>query len=306
MLKAGVFQKFWVWTFSYASQYGTNVSLGDGMHLFWMALPEVLAHSWMLWILAVVGLTSLWWHSPARSHATFVRWFVMFSFLAVCPGFYFRQHYFILMLPAVALLVGIAISSATEKLSSNSLLGAVPVLAFLAASAYAVVDQHEFFFDLDPVAACRATYGGNPFPEAIKIADYIEHHTSPDDRIAVLGSEPEIYFYSHRRSATGYIYAYPLMEPQKYASTMQKEMASDIEATHPAYLVYVDVPFSWLAQPRSDPYLNDWAKQYIHDQYDQVGLVDIGQTTEYRWEDDAKTYRPLSPWTVSVFKRKTP
>ena len=67
-----------------------------------------------------------------------------------------------------------------------------------------VVDQREFFFDLDPVAACRATYGGNPFPEAIKIADDIQHHTSPDEhRIAVLGSEPEIYFYSHRRSVSG-------------------------------------------------------------------------------------------------------
>ena len=96
------------------------------------------------------------------------------------------------------------------------------------------------------------------------------------------------------------------MEPQKYASTMQKEMASDIEATHPAYLVYVDVPFSWLAQPRSDPYLNDWAKQDIHDQYDQVGLVDIGQTTEYRWEDDAKNYRSSLAVDCLGFQTKNP
>jgi hypothetical protein len=27
----------------------------------------------------------------------------------------------------------------------------------------------------------------------------------------VLGSEPEIYFLSHRRAATGHIYTYPLM-----------------------------------------------------------------------------------------------
>ena len=33
--------------------------------------------------------------------------FLFFSFLSVCPGFYFRQHYFILFLPAVALFAGV-------------------------------------------------------------------------------------------------------------------------------------------------------------------------------------------------------
>src|SRR5207244_12575676 len=86
----------------------------------------------------------------------------------------------------------------------------------------------------------------SPFPESIKIAEYVRDHTSLDDTIAVLGSEPEIYFYAHRHSATGYIYTYGLMEPQKYARQMQEEMIHEIERARPKYLVSVVMFYSWL------------------------------------------------------------
>src|SRR5207244_13627500 len=65
-----------------------------------------------------------------------------------------------------------------------------------------------YFFTLPPGRVSRATYGSNPFPEAIVIASRIAADTRPEDRVAVLGSEPEIFFYSHRRSATGHVYMY--------------------------------------------------------------------------------------------------
>ena len=39
--------------------------------------------------------------------AVFLLGFLFFSALALCPGFYFRLHYFILVLPAVSLLAGV-------------------------------------------------------------------------------------------------------------------------------------------------------------------------------------------------------
>ena len=93
----------------------------------------------------------------------------------------------------------------------------------------------KLFFEVSPVQVSRMVYGDSPFPESFRIADYLREHTSPDDKIAVLGSEPEIYFYSRRHSATGYIYTYPLMEPQKYARRMQEEMIREIEQRNPKY-----------------------------------------------------------------------
>ena len=52
----------------------------------------------------------------------------------------------------------------------------------------------------------------NPFVECPVIAEYLKKNTGPDDTIAVLGSEPEIFFDARRRSATGYIYTYGLVE----------------------------------------------------------------------------------------------
>ena len=45
----------------------------------------------------------------------------------------------------------------------------------------------------------------NPFPESIKIGEYIAANTSQNDRVAIIDSEPQIYFYSNRRGASGYI-----------------------------------------------------------------------------------------------------
>ena len=66
--------------------------------------------------------------------------------------------------------------------------------------------------------------------EALEIADYIRARTSPSDRIGVLGSEPEIYFYANRISATGYVYVYGLMEQQRYSVRMQEEMIDELSS----------------------------------------------------------------------------
>ena len=69
----------------------------------------------------------------------------------------------------------------------------------------------------------------NPFPESLEVGKYIRDHSEEKDRIAVLGSEPEIYFYSKRQAATRHIYMFPLMEPHVYALDMQDELIKEIE-----------------------------------------------------------------------------
>jgi hypothetical protein len=102
-------------------------------------------------------------------------------------------------------------------------------------------------------------YGANPFLESVRVAQYLRDHTDADDTIAVLGSEPQMYFYSKRHSATGYIYTYELMEPQSYARQMQEQMISQIESARPKYLILIFVPTSWLRQPASEGMIFTWA-----------------------------------------------
>jgi len=198
-----------------------------------------------------------------------------------------------------------AVTAATQILSERRpAVRFVPALCFICACGFLLVRQRDFLFRMDPLTACRTVYGENPFTEAVEIANYIKHHSAPDDRVAVLGSEPEIYFYSQRHSATGHIYMYGLMEPQKYALQMQKEMIQEIESAQPKFVVYVDVSASWLPWPTSQRLIFDWAKSYLHERYEITGVADILQRPAYRWGEDAKIVKPGSPFGVYLFKRK--
>jgi hypothetical protein len=213
------------------------------------------------------------------------------------------------MLPAVALLAGVAASAITQFLSDRKPSFPVwifPILLIAAAMLGPVFILSDFFFRASPAEACRMMYGVNPFPESIEIAEYIKNHSAKEDKIAVIGSEPQIYFYANRKSATGYIYLYGLMERQDYASKMQIEMIREIENARPKHVVFVNVPASWLAKSYSDKTIFRWAQIYLDKYYRIVGLVDInpnGNSKAY-WDDEARRNRPRSQFNVHVLERK--
>jgi hypothetical protein len=151
----------------------------------------------------------------------------------------------------------------------------LPLLGCAIALAWPIWTEADFLFERTIPEANRMVNGANPFPESIKIAEYIRSQSNPTDKIAVLGSEPQIYFYSERLSATGYIYTYPLMEPQPYAHQMQLEMIHEIKTTRPRFLVLVVMNRSWLAGPDSDQTILKWADRYCDANYEEVGLINI-------------------------------
>ena len=307
LLRAGLFHKFWFWTFVYASQYTSSNSILAAIPVLQLVGPGVVGASVFVWVVAAIGFTALFWDRESRPHASFTVAFLLFSFLAVCPGFYFRGHYFILMLPAVAVLAGLAISAGTRKAQElgRKAFAVLPALLFVAAGIYSVIEQRQFLFVDDPMTATRSVYAPSPFTEAPQIAEYIRTHSSPEARIAVLGSEPELYFYAHRRSASGYIYMYELMEEQKFAAQMQQEAIREMEAAAPEYIVNVNVFFSWFPRPNSDRAIFQWARSYIQQHYELVGLVDLQpQSSGFRWDDAARADSSRPADFVEVFRRK--
>ena len=292
--RAGVFAKFWFWTFTYARIYASEVSLSGAASHFADVFPPIFDQNAALWILAGAGLVRIWWKKADRRAAAFATGLLAFSFLAVCPGWYFRGHYFILLLPAVALFAGAAIR---EKLSS-AVLGA--------ALLFSIFTQRDFLFRMSPLEASREIYGQNPFPEAIPVARYIRDHSEKNSRIAVLGSEPEIAFYAQRHSVSPYIYMYPLMEPQPYALTMQEDMIREVTAAAPEFIVEAGGHMSWLRSPASQSRIFDWWSGYRAQHYRLVGVADIASDgpAEYRWDATAEAHPPQSEDYLAVYRRK--
>ncbi|PYL22130.1 MAG: hypothetical protein DMF44_12070 [Verrucomicrobia bacterium] len=301
--RAGVLDTFWFWTVNYARQYGSLVPLSQAPQIFSRSANEVVLTAWPIWTLAGIGALTVWDHR-IRASIFFLIGFLFFSALAVCPGFFFRTHYFILVLPAVSLLAGAAISKLTEILEGRLiLLRLVPLLLFAFAVSVPIMSDKKIFFEVSPNQACGLIYPDNPFLESVRIGTYVREHTEPGDTIVVLGSEPEIYFYSHRHSATGYIYTYGLMEPQKYAHHMQEEMIREIEDARPKYLISVAMGYSWLRRPDSEPAIFTWANEYMAQNYTAAGFVNIKPTeTDYFFGNVPQTVETLNDY-ILIYRR---
>jgi 4-amino-4-deoxy-L-arabinose transferase-like glycosyltransferase len=203
----GVFEKFCFWTFDYARGYAAFKPLAVGLKNLTTVGTKVSSSAISIWILAGIGMVGLLLQKNIRSSISgrFVVGFLLFSFLAVCPGFYFREHYFILLLPALALLAGIGAVSIFNLFFHSRLFlisKIMPVVVILAALFYAAYQQREYLFLKTSAEISRMAFAANPFPESIEIARYIKEHSNKTDRIAVVGSEPQICFYADRRSAT--------------------------------------------------------------------------------------------------------
>jgi hypothetical protein len=299
---SGVFGKFWFWTIDYARQYSSQVSAAEGMRILLDQFPAVIGTAWPLWTIAAMGLLAAGL-THIRPAIGFLAVFFVFAFLATTPGFYFRPHYFVVLLPAVSLLAGAAVTAAASFIRVRAL-RFIPPVVFGIAFAYPIVKESDFFFERSPVDACRMLYGTDPFPESVKIADYLRANSTDQDTVAVLGSEPQIYFYSRRHSATGYIYTYSLMESHKYARQMQEEMIHEIERARPKYLLFVVTSRSWLVRSDSDKGIFTWANQYCDDNYEAVGLVNINeQGSEFFFSELPKS-PTLSPEHIWIYKRK--
>jgi hypothetical protein len=309
IIYAGVFERFWFWTMLYAQEYVSEIDLALGWNYFYQNFGAMVGAQLPLWFMSGMGGVFLCLKRTNDVDKVFLFGFFLFSLFAVCPGWYFRPHYFIMMLPAVSLLAGVVAQPSGLLLSSIRSLAiqySVLTILLISAFAYACYRENDYYFSHSPRQVSRATYALSPFPEALPIARYIKDHTETGDRIAVLGSEPEIFFYADRLSATKHIYMYGLMEDQKYAEQMQKEIIRNIEDTNPKYVVMVNIMSSWLASTFSRGALIDWAEKYVKEHYDVVGIIDIVDynTTYFLWDGDAKDYEPMGKDFITVLKRK--
>ncbi len=306
---AGAFSAFWFWTVSYAREYAAMTPTGPALAQLRMTLADMIGMAPVFWLLAGLGLTTPWWDTPARRVAGFIGLFVACSCAAVSAGFRFTEHYFVLLLPAVGLLAGAAVSAVARAADTRrpSIAPVLRVGLLLVAIVVSLGRERAYLFALTPAGVARATYGLNPFPESLGIARYLREHTGPDERVAVIGSEPQIYFYARRAAATSYIYMYPLMEPQPFAETMQADMIAQLERERPRYLVLVNVDTSWSRRPESSLTIMDWAQRTVEAQYRLVGVTEIlpdGSSVEH-WDAAAAMAVPQSHTYVLTYERRS-
>jgi len=307
LYQSGVFDKFWFWTVEYAMTYTTLVSPAIAWKLFFNNMVPIIKSAPAIWIISTIGLIVLLTDKKIKQNKKYLILFSIFSFLAICPGLYFRPHYFILLLPAVSILFGFGIHVLSGFIGKTGLLrhkNSLSILVVLVCILSSFYQQRIFLFQISPRQASRNTYGLNPFPESLELQEIIKKITHEEDRIVVLGSEPQIYFYSKRRAATGYVYMYPLMEQHDFARQMQIEMIQEIEKASPELLIFVNIFTSWLQHSKSPRLVFEWLNGYQTKHYKILGLIEPGMDkTNYQWVPDIN-WPPKSNTWLLIMKRK--
>jgi 4-amino-4-deoxy-L-arabinose transferase-like glycosyltransferase len=101
---------------------------------------------------------------------------------------------------------------------------------------------------------------------ARQAAQYLAEHTSPDESILIIGSEPEIYYYANRRACTRLVFVYPMTGEYSYAAQLREEFEKDLIIQHPRYVLFVNNGASLMEDPEQRPVLvpilNELRKNY--------------------------------------------
>jgi hypothetical protein len=295
----GAFHQFAFWTITYAKEYASAIPLVNATGLLKGALNAAIGPNTLLWLLSCAGLGMIWWDERLTGNDRFfLAALLVCSGASTAVGFYFRGHYFITLLPALALLAGAAVSRGLRLIAHDKtieLFLALPVFGLLIFGIIMSLIGDGAYWLSDPADAVRMTYHSTLFNEAVPAGNFIKTNCPANSRIAVLGSEPEIYFYSHQKSATGYIYTYPLMESHPFAKRMQSEMIGEIEQRKPEYMVYVDDPYSWLQTADSEKLIFEWWKGYW------ASNMDLVKTFEFL---DEPPQGPTNTHQILLLKRR--
>lgn len=307
----GYWETAFQWTWKYPAAYTSVMTISEGMDIFKIMFPMVSKNSLLIWIMSAIGLLITSFTIKNIRILIFIWSFTIFSFLAVTPGYYFRNHYFILFLPVIALLAASLFESLNKlleikiKTKSISYYSTGLLLAFIGLWLITVSGKSDYLFTSSPKNLVNEIYRGNPFLESQYIANYIKKQTSKEDKIAILGSEAEILFYSERKSATGFLYTYEMVKPQAFNLEMQKLMISEIEASMPKYLLFINVSPSWAVHPKAPQDIFKWYEQFIKAHYILDGIVDVipGKSV-YKFGSQALKHRPTSKSNVFIFKLK--
>ena len=87
------------------------------------------------------------------------------------------------------------------------------------------------------------------------------------------GSEPELLFHTGHRSASRYIFVYPLNMPLPGAAERQREALADFDAAEPRFVVGVFSRSSLLEQPGTPPELRRGVRERVERDYELVAAV---------------------------------
>jgi hypothetical protein len=306
------------WGPFYDAVIGHNVSYAEyvpwSLYLpyFKVSAAPIAAALWPVLALVAIGLLRLPALRPRR-HAVLLGGWLVASAAGTAIGGYFRGHYFIQMIPPVALLAAIGADALSAPLRAPRIRAAVALLAVAAAILWGVWRDRWYFRPGLPDVKSRVLYGTNPFPESVPVARFIRERSRPDERTFIYGSEPQILYYARRKSASRYIYIYPLTTTLEDSARRQPGALAEVKKNKPKFVVTVFVPTSTSMRRQTPMYFSYGLKDFLFENYRVVGVVPFlkdrpptlvtGDDARVLWERDPVWDFEPSWCSIAIWER---
>lgn len=182
-------------------------------------------------------------------------------------------HYYLVLMPFLILLAVGAYSQVSLKISGENNLWAHTILSIfiilMISFSFLVVGEQLF---LNSKNLSLWIYGReNPFIEAELMAEKIKEKTGPSDLIFVAGSEPQIYYFSGRQSASRFSITYPLIISTPWREDYQRQAISDLEQNKPAAIVVSSFSLSGLWDEDTPRTFIDYLQSELEQNYYYAG-----------------------------------
>lgn len=306
---AGVLEKFYLWTFIYAKEYSSIISVRDIKYNFIGGFQSIWYFASLIWIIAGVGFITLFSSKYNKQPGILIIGLLIAGIIALSVGFYFRPHYFILVLPAAALLFGIGIRFIFYIFSSASLpiVRYFPPIFTVMITILGTLAAHwDVLYQFSPIEVTQTVYPLYPFPYSLRIAEIIRERTSKEDRIAIIGNEPQFLFYSQRRSATSFMYTYSLGENQPLAEQFRFEMIQQVESALPKILVFTNIQPEWYKKPKGWEELDKWFFSFAKLHYTPIARFEYNSIKDTLLITDTNSLlkKPTHVFWITIYEKK--
>ncbi|MFK8104988.1 MAG: hypothetical protein AB8G15_20895, partial [Saprospiraceae bacterium] len=293
------------WIIEYPRNYIGQYHWETGWRRFLKNFHRISAGYEVFWYLAASALLVVLFTKKTKLPTVWLYLLPFFSLLAIVPGFRFYGHYFLLLFPSLAILVGLACYLSRYYVPQR-LYPALPLTVIAILVTYSLYQQRSYYFELSTTELLRSVYQTNPFQETKLISDYLEQHSEVGDQVAVWGSEPQINFYTNRKAASRHNFLLFLMGNTAQTAIWQRELIEETNAASPRYIVDVRHPYSGAINEKTLPIFHPWRVNYLEAHYKRIGLVEIFKDQESRiyWGESAREQAITSPYQLIVYERK--
>jgi hypothetical protein len=238
-------------------------------------------------------LAALAWRK--RTAGSWIFFWLLASFLGVAAGRRFYGHYFIQLIPPLAILAAVGLSQLIKQIRRSSGLAprsAAAALVLLTAFSFYRFQERTIVFTFDTII--RRPISDRwllvRFNRDIRnIATYIDTHTSPEDPVFVWGFKPEIYYASKRPLASRYLSFVPLtgwthgmpasadFSAQSQWVLGRKLLLADLEASRPPYIVDMASVHDFGMNHAMQNYPD--LRAYLHNHYKLESIYSAGDNT---------------------------